>query len=104
MCYYENNKKKFKSDCIELNDAIGNAITDVEERHSKRRSQAITEEITPVVLTHLLARHFKCFFYSEPEDILRYINHIKDVFVKECDDTDGLDFVNSIDYTQEVQA
>ena len=64
MCYYENNKKKFKSDCIELNDAIGNAITDVEERHSKRRSQAITEEITPVVLAHSFFTAFARVFSS----------------------------------------
>lgn len=102
--YYKNKKVYFQSDCTELNDAIGNAITDVEERYSKRRSQAITEEVTPVVLTHLLARHFKCFFYSEPEDILSYINHIKDAFVKECDDSDELDMVKQLDYTKEIQA
>jgi hypothetical protein len=55
-------------------------------------------------LTHLLARHFKCFFYSEPEDILSYINHIKDAFVKECDDSDELDMVKQLDYTKEIQA
>ena len=104
MCYYEYNKDKFKSDCIELNDAIGEAMTNVEESYGKERSQAITTEVTPVVLTHLLARHFKCFFYDEPEDILRYINHIKDAFVKECDVSDELDMVNSVDYIDRVQA
>ena len=104
MCYYENNKDKFKSDCIELNDAIGNAMTDVEESYGEERSRAITTEVTPVVLTHLLARHFKCFFYNEPEDILRYINHIKDAFVQECDVRDELDMVDSVHYVDGAQA
>ena len=104
MNYYENNKKKFQQDCHELNNAIGDAITDIEESYGKERSRAITTEVTPVVLTHLLARHFKCFFYDEPEDILRYINHIKDAFVQECDVRDELDMVDSVDYADGVQA
>ena len=35
MCYYENNKDKFKSDCIELNDAIGEAMTNVDVSYGK---------------------------------------------------------------------
>ena len=104
MCYYKNNKEEFQQDCYELNSAIGNAITIVEESYGDERSQAITTEVTPVVLTHLLARHFKCFFYNEPEDILRYINHIKDAFVQECDVRDELDMVDSVDYVDGVQA
>ena len=104
MCYYDNNKKKFQDDCYELNNAIGNSITDVEESYGEERSRAITTEVTPVVLTLLLARHFKCFFYNEPEDILRYMNHIKDAFVQECDVRDELDMVDSVDYVDGVQA
>jgi len=102
--YYEKNKEDFKPDCIELNDAIGNAMTDVEESYGEERSRAITEEVTPVVLANLLARHFKVFFYNEPEDILNYMNYLKRLFVKECDDRDEMDMVDSIEYGSEVSA
>ena len=102
--YYENKKKQFNKDCHELNEFIGNAIDEMENQYGEERRYAITAEITPIVLASLLARHFKHFFYNEPEDILNYLNYLKELFVKECDDRDEMDMVDSVEYGSEVSA
>jgi len=102
--YYENKKKQFREDCHELNDLIGNAIDEMENQYGKKRSYAITSVIVPFVLASLLSRHFKQFYYDEPQDIINYLNYLKKIFVAECDDRDEMDMIDSIEYGSEVSA
>ena len=100
--YYEEKRKQFSKDCHQLNDALGNAIDSVEDDFKGYHKNAITQEIVPVVLANLLVRHFKHFFYDEPQDIINFLNYLKKMLVEECDDRDELDMVDSIEYGNEV--
>ena len=102
--YYEKNKKQFSKDCHQLNNEIGNAIDSVENDFTGYHQKAIVEEVVPVVLATLLTRHFKQFFYDEPQDIINYLNYLKRMLVAECDDREEMDMVDSIEYGSEVSA
>ena len=99
--YYDSRDEQFNEDCHELNDVLGNAMDEFTEELEWEHEEALTAHVIPVVLITLTAKHFKHFFYDSPEDILNYLNFIKKVFVKTCDESDELDMVNDLDYNKQ---
>tara|TARA_R100001082_G_C4331068_1_gene145662 strand:+ start:125 stop:445 length:321 start_codon:yes stop_codon:yes gene_type:complete len=99
--YYENRDEQFSQDCHELNEALGNAMDKITDALEDEHSEALIANVIPTVLITLTARHFKHFFYDSPKDILNYLNFIKKVFVRTCDDSDELDMVNDLDYNKQ---
>lgn len=104
MCYYEDNQEQFADDCMELNQVLGEAMDEFEDRFQGKHNSAITTEVIPVVLTKMLAMHFKHFYYDEPQDIMHYLNYIKNMFINVCDDREELDMIKQVEYGSEVQA
>jgi hypothetical protein len=104
IMYYEDKQEQWADDCTELNQIIGEALDDFEDKFEGEQAQAVTTEVVPVVLAKLMARHFRHFYYDEPEDILKYLNYLKDIFVDVCDDKDELDMIKQVDYLKGVQA
>ena len=99
--YYDSRDEQFNEDCHELNDILGNAMDELTDALEYEHSKALIANVIPVVLITLTAKHFKHFFYDSPEDILNYLNFIKKVFVKTCDESDELDMVNDLDYNKQ---